>query len=115
MTKKEIIEIVAQRTRQKKNHTKAIVECVFDVFIKMLAKEGRIEVRNFGVFKVKRTPARIGRNPVTKESADVPARNIVQFKAGKYMKDRVAQGPEPGAPPADPTEPAEPKDSVNAL
>lgn len=93
VTKKEIIEVVAQRTRQKKNHTKAIVECVFDVFIEMLARDKRIEVRNFGVFKVKRTPARVGRNPVTKESADVPSRNIVQFKAGKYMKDRVAEGP----------------------
>ncbi len=90
MTKKEIIEIVAQRTGQRKNHTKVIIECVFDVFIETLARERRIEVRNFGVFRVKETPARIGRNPVTKESADVPARNIVQFKAGKYMKDIVA-------------------------
>ena len=89
MTKKEIIEIVSQKTKLKKNHTKAIVECVFDVFIETLAREGRIEVRNFGVFKVKSTPARIGRNPVTKETADVPARNIVQFKAGKYMKECV--------------------------
>ncbi len=90
VTKKEIIEIVAERTKQRKNHTKVIIECVFDVFIETLARERRIEVRNFGVFRVKKTPARIGRNPVTKESADVPARNIVQFKAGKYMKDVVA-------------------------
>ncbi len=91
MTKKEIIEIVSQRTKLKKNHTKAVVECVFDVFIETLAHDKRIEVRNFGVFKVKRTPARVGRNPVTKESADVPSRNIVQFKAGKYMKEKVGQ------------------------
>lgn len=90
MTKKEIIEIVSERTKLKKNHTKAIVECVFDAFIETLAREGRIEIRNFGVFKVKKTPARVGRNPVTKESADVPARNIVQFKAGKFMKERVS-------------------------
>ncbi len=91
MTKKEIIEIVSQKTKLKKNHTKAIVECVLDVFIETLSREGRIEVRNFGVFKVKQTPARVGRNPLTKESAEVPARNIVQFKAGKYMKERVAK------------------------
>lgn len=90
MTKKEIIEIVSQRTKLNKNLTKAIVETVFEVFIEILAKENRIEVRNFGVFKVKRTPARVGRNPVTKESADVPARNIVQFKAGKYMREMVS-------------------------
>ena len=91
MTKKEIIEIVSEQTKLKKNHTKAVVESVFEVFVEILASEKRIEVRNFGVFKVKRTPARIGRNPVTKESADVPARNIVQFKAGKHMKERVAK------------------------
>lgn len=90
MTKKEIIEIVSERTKLKKNHTKAIIECVLDVFIETLARERRIEIRNFGVFKVKRTPARVGRNPVTKETADVPARNIVQFKAGKFMKELVA-------------------------
>lgn len=101
MTKKEIIELVAERTKLNKNLTKAIVECVLDVFIEILASEKRIEVRNFGVFKVKRTPARVGRNPVTKETADVPARNIVQFKAGKFMKELVADDVpenEPSAP-----------------
>ena len=89
MTKKDIIDIVSKRTGYKKNHTKDIVEKVLQVFMERLAREGRMEIRNFGVFKVKRTPRRIGRNPVTKEVADVPARNIVQFKAGKLMKEWV--------------------------
>ena len=89
MTKKDIIDIVSKRTGYKKNHTKDIVEKVFQVFMERLARERRMEIRNFGVFKVKRTPRRIGRNPVTKEVADVPARNIVQFKAGKLMKEWV--------------------------
>ena len=89
MTKKDIIDIVSKRTGYKKNHTKDIVEKVFQVFMDRLARERRMEIRNFGVFKVKRTPRRIGRNPVTKEVADVPARNIVQFKAGKLMKEWV--------------------------
>lgn len=86
MTKKDIIEIVAERTGNKKNHTKIIVECVLETFIERLAQDRRIEIRNFGVFKVKDTPARVGRNPVTKEAADVAARRIVQFKAGKTMR-----------------------------
>ncbi|MCG3199453.1 MAG: HU family DNA-binding protein [Candidatus Omnitrophica bacterium] len=89
MTKKEIIEEVSEKTTTKKAHTRAIVESVLDVFMEILASEGRIEIRNFGVFKVKDTPARIGRNPVTREVADVPARRIIQFKAGKFMKDIV--------------------------
>jgi nucleoid DNA-binding protein len=94
VTKKEIIEIVSEKTSTRKGHTRAIVESVLDVFIEILATEGRIEIRNFGVFKVKDTPARIGRNPVTKEVADVPARRIIQFKAGKTMKEMV-NGEEP--------------------
>lgn len=89
MTKKEIIEEVSEKTKTKKGHTRAIVEAALDVFTEILASEGRIEIRNFGVFKVKDTPARIGRNPVTREVADVPARKIIQFKAGKSMKDIV--------------------------
>ena len=96
MTKKEIIEFVTAQMKQsgfsiKKNHITTIVECVFDVFIDQLAETGRIEIRDFGTFKVKHTPARIGRNPVTKEEADIPARNIIQFKAGKMMKEIVAK------------------------
>jgi nucleoid DNA-binding protein len=89
VTKKEIIERVSEITDTKKGHTRAIVESVLDVFVDILTSEGRIEIRNFGVFKVKDTPARIGRNPVTKEVADVPARKIIQFKAGKVMKNVV--------------------------
>jgi nucleoid DNA-binding protein len=89
VTKKDIIDIVSRKTGYKKNHTKDIVEKVLQVFMEYLAQEGRMEIRNFGVFKVKKTPRRIGRNPVTKEVADVPARNIVQFKAGKLMKEWV--------------------------
>jgi len=89
VTKKEIIEQVSEVTDTKKNHSRAIIESVLDVFVEILASEGRIEIRNFGVFKVKDTPARIGRNPVTKEVADVPARKIIQFKAGKVMKQLV--------------------------
>lgn len=92
MTKKEIVEIVVKQMNQKRErigikHVKAIVECVFETFIDLLAHDGRIEIRGFGTFRVKKTPARVGRNPVTGEEAEVPARNIIQFKAGNYMKD----------------------------
>ena len=89
MMKKDIIDIVSRKTGLNRNHTRAVVECVLDVFMENLANEGRIEIRNFGVFKVKRTPRRMGRNPVTREEAVVPARNIVQFKAGRTMKNLV--------------------------
>ncbi len=95
MTKQDIIDILSERLskyrhKTQRKHLMLIVDCTFNVFIDLLAKEGRIEVRNFGIFNVKKTPARVGRNPLTGEKAAIPARNIVQFKAGKSMKDRVA-------------------------
>ena len=93
MTKKDIVEIVAAAAKNNhqinKSHIKDIVDCIFETFMDVLAKEGRIEIRDFGVFAVKKTPARFGRNPLTKEEAVIPARNIIQFKAGKKMKEEV--------------------------
>ena len=86
------LESIAPGHGEVMGDSRAVVESVLDVFVDVLANEGRIEIRNFGVFKVKDTPARIGRNPVTKEVADVPARKIIQFKAGKTMKQIVNEG-----------------------
>ena len=106
MMKKDIIDIVSRKTGLNRNHTRAVVECVLDVFMENLANEGRIEIRNFGVFKVKRTPRRMGRNPVTREEAVVPARNIVQFKAGRTMKNLVNADLQTPSGPAGPTFPS---------
>jgi nucleoid DNA-binding protein len=97
MTKVEILEIVAQRMKQNgnrisKEYLKEIVECVLDAFMDQLAKQKRIEIRGFGVFHLKKTPARVGRNPITGEEAKVPAHMIVQFKPGSRMKQAVDGG-----------------------
>jgi nucleoid DNA-binding protein len=93
MTKKEVVDAVLESVEHKhtigRKHVMVIVECVFDSFIDLLEESGRIEIRDFGVFKVKRSPARVGRNPLTGVEADVPTRNIIQFKAGKKMSDDV--------------------------
>ena len=91
MTKKDIVMKVSNETNLTQIDVKKIVQKTLDVISESLQVGETVELRNFGVFKVKRTPARVGRNPVTKESADVPSRNIVQFKAGKFMKERVAK------------------------
>ena len=64
---------------------------VFDRITETLVDEGRIELRNFGVFEVKRRRARKARNPRTGESVSVPERSVVTFKAGLEMEERVNQ------------------------
>jgi nucleoid DNA-binding protein len=67
------------------------VQRVFDGIIETLVEEGRIELRNFGVFEVKQRKPRKARNPRTGESAKVPAKLVVVFKPGREMEERVGQ------------------------
>jgi integration host factor subunit beta len=67
------------------------VQRTFDGITETLVKEGRIELRNFGVFAVKRRKPRRARNPRTGEKVKVPARFVVTFKPGREMEKRVGQ------------------------
>jgi hypothetical protein len=57
----------------------------------LLADHGRIELRNFGVFECRERKARVGRNPKTGESVDVPAKFVVTFKPGKEMEEKIRE------------------------
>jgi nucleoid DNA-binding protein len=69
--------------------TKEIVQKTFDAIVETLVEEKRIELRNFGVFEVKRRAARKARNPRTGEKVFVPEKFVVTFKPGKEMEERV--------------------------
>jgi nucleoid DNA-binding protein len=68
-----------------------VVQGVLDGITKTLLKEGRIELRNFGVFEVKRRKPRKARNPRTGEALDIPAKLFVTFKPGREMGKRLRQ------------------------
>jgi integration host factor subunit beta len=68
-----------------------IIQGVFDGITESLVKEGRTELRNFGVFEVRKRKPRTARNPRTGEKVDVPAKMVVAFKAGREMELRVGQ------------------------
>jgi len=91
VTKKEIVRQISERLDLTQLKTKEIVQQTFDAIVKTLLEDGRIELRNFGVFEVKRRKARKARNPKTGEKVDVPPKNVVTFKPGKEMEERVRQ------------------------
>lgn len=93
MTKKEIANRISQDTGLTQLRTKDIVQRTFDAVIRTLATEGRIELRNFGVFEVKRRAPRKARNPRTGETLVAPAKNVVTFKSGREMEQRVGGMP----------------------
>ena len=89
MTKKEIVRIISERAHLTQLQTKEIVQWTFDAIIETLLREGRIELRNFGVFEVKRRKARKARNPRTGDKVNVDAKNVVTFQPGKEMEKQV--------------------------
>jgi nucleoid DNA-binding protein len=91
MTKKELAHAIAEETGLTQILVKEIIQRLFDGIIATLEKEGRIELRNFGVFEVKKRRPRKARNPRTGESVMVPAKLAVTFTPGLEMKKKVVQ------------------------
>ena len=89
MTKKEIVRLVSEKTDLSQQQTKEIVQKTFESIIEVLVKDGRIELRNFGVFEVKVRAARNARNPRTGVEVWVDEHETVAFKPGKMMVSRV--------------------------
>lgn len=91
MTKKEMVKQISDQLNLSQLQVKEIVQKTFDAIIETLLQEGRIELRNFGVFEVKQRKPRKARNPRTGEQVDVEAKTVVTFKPGKEMEERVRQ------------------------
>lgn len=89
VTKKEIVRTISEEIGLTQLKTKEIVQKTFDAIVETLVTEGRIELRNFGVFEVKKRAARRARNPRTGEKVDVAEKYVVTFKPGKEMEKRV--------------------------
>src|SRR5262245_26879081 len=91
VTKKEIVKTISEEIGLTQLKTKEIVQKTFDAIVETLVDEGRIELRNFGVFEVKKRAARKARNPRTGQKVEVPEKFVVTFKPGKTMEARVRQ------------------------
>ena len=89
MTKNDMVIRIAKATKCRQADIKRAVQMTLDGIIDVLANEGRIELRNFGVFTVKRRKARRARNPRTGEQIMVPEKNVVTFKQGRLMQEKV--------------------------
>jgi nucleoid DNA-binding protein len=91
VTKKEIVKTISDEIGLTQLKTKEIVQKTFDAIVETLVEDHRIELRNFGVFEVKRRAARKARNPRTGDKVYVPEKFVVTFKPGKEMEERVRE------------------------
>lgn len=86
MTKKDIILKISEDTGFKQIAVKDVVQRTFDLISESLRTGDKVELRNFGIFKVKTRKGRIGRNPRTGDSVTIPDKKVVSFRAGMKMK-----------------------------
>lgn len=91
MNKAELINAVAASADVSKKDAEAVITAALDVITAALKEGDKVQLVGFGSFEVKKRAARIGRNPKTKESIEIPASIVPVFKAGKALKDAVAK------------------------
>ena len=90
LTKRDIVLQVSKETGITQQEVFAVVQLTLDSITDALASGRDVEIRNFGVFEVRLTKARVGRNPKDPGTdVPIPARATVKFKSGKIMTQRV--------------------------
>ena len=91
MNKTELVAAVAEKTGMSKKDSEKAVNAAFDSITEALAAGEKVQLVGFGAFEVKERTARVGRNPKTKETIDIPASRVASFKVGKALKDAVSK------------------------
>lgn len=91
MNKTELINAVAEKAAISKKDAEKAVSATIDAIADALVAGDKVQLVGFGAFEVKTRNARVGRNPKTKETIEIPASKIPAFKAGKALKDKVAK------------------------
>jgi integration host factor subunit beta len=86
VTKKELIDRIAERTQAKRVAVKRIVQAFLDEIVSELKLDNRLEFRDFGVFETRTRASRTAQNPKTLERVDVPMKRTVKFKMGRLMR-----------------------------
>ena len=91
MNKAELIHAAAVAADVSKKDAEAVITATLDAITAALQEGEKVQLVGFGSFEVKKRAARIGRNPKTKESIEIPASVVPVFKAGKALKDAVSK------------------------
>ena len=91
MNKTDLISACAESTGLSKKDSERVLNAAIDAITEALVKGEKVQISGFGIFETKNREARIGRNPHTKETIEIPATRVPGFKASKALKDSVAK------------------------
>ena len=90
MTRKDLTREIAKDIGLSQVLVRDVLDGVLDGICNSLARRERVELRNFGIFTTRAMKKRVVRNPKTKKKILIPAMNVVRFKSGKELKQKVA-------------------------
>ena len=91
MNKTELISEIAGKSGLSKKDAEKALAAVVDAVTEAVKKGDKVQLVGFGGFETKSREARMGRNPKTRETIEIPATTVPVFKAGKALKDKVAK------------------------
>ena len=91
MNKTELAAAIAEKVEIPKKDAEAVLNAMMEAVGEALKKGDKVQLVGFGSFEVKERAARVGRNPKTLEEIKIPASKYPVFKAGKALKDQVAE------------------------
>ena len=91
MNKTDLIAAVAEKCGITKKDAERVVSATIETVEAKLVAGEKVSVSGFGIFEVKAREARVGRNPRTKETIQIPATRMPVFKASKALKDSVSK------------------------
>lgn len=91
MNKTELIAITAEKAGLTKKDTERVLNAAIDAVTAALVAGDKVQLSGFGIFEVRARDARVGRNPHTKQTIEIPATRVPAFKASKALKDTIAK------------------------
>jgi len=91
MNKTELIAVAAENAGMTKKDAERVLNAAIDAITLSLSRGEKVQLSGFGTFEIKEREARVGRNPHTRESMEIPATRVPSFKASKALKDIVAK------------------------
>lgn len=93
ITKKELIDRIADEEGYKRVMVKRVIQAFLDVIVEELSNGNRLEFRDFGVFESKSRAPRQAQNPKTMDRVEVPSKRTVKFRVGRVMQMRMDEAP----------------------
>lgn len=87
MIKADIVKNVAKQLQVKDKEALVVVDGILESLKEVISNHHRLEIRDFGVFQIKKRKERIGRNPRDKKEYPIPSRQVVTFRIGKELRD----------------------------